>query len=283
MTGLMTSWFRFRSSSCVCLWVLLCSAHGIASDLIIEPVGENWKPASITDVKAVLLSSAKPLWKAAGSPEFPVIRVEPSGGPIVLHRRDPDGAIRVRLAVQGRRWAQMAYQFGHEMGHILCRFDEDPDPHHWLEEAACEAISLLTLRKMARHWLEEPPYPNWKPYAEHLQSYAVGVISSASLAETTSFSEWFAENREKLQQQPLPRDLIRVVAVEWLKLMEKQPHALLALTSLNKGTPRAQESLGDALERWRGHCSKQEAKHVTDVARLLGVQLPPVEITAEQR
>ncbi len=255
----------------------------IPTDLRIEVAEGGWGDASVADVEAVLRSAADQLSSATGSVQLSAIRVEPSGGPIVLHRRDPDGAIRVRLAVQGRRWAQMSYQFGHEMGHILCGFDEDPDPHHWLEEAACEAISLLTLRKMARQWLEEPPYPNWKSYGEHLQSYAAGVISSGSLDEGASFSDWFAENRERLPQQPLPRDLIRVVAVEWLALMEKHPYALRALTKLNKGTPQAQESLGDALERWRGHCSKQEAEHVAQVAGLLGVQLPQVEKTAEVR
>ena len=133
-------------------WMLLGGASpALAADLRIELAQEGWGDATQADVHAVLVSAAEPLWKAAGSPSLPRIRVEPTGGPIVLHRRAADGSIRVRLAVQGRRWAQMAYQFGHEMAHILCGFDEDPDSHHWLEEAACEAASIYTLRKMAKN------------------------------------------------------------------------------------------------------------------------------------
>ncbi|HIG06239.1 MAG TPA: hypothetical protein EYQ08_11020 [Planctomycetes bacterium] len=263
-----------RSIACgILFWVLLGSASPVvAADLRIELVEEGWGNATLVDVHAVLLSAAEPLWQAAGSPQLPLIRVEPSGGPIVLHRRGPDGAIRVRLAVQGRRWAQMAYQFGHEMGHILCGFDEDPDPHHWLEEAVCEAASIFTLRQMAKRWKDHPPHPNWSSYAAHLQQYADDLIEKGTLEKGIRFKKWRLEHQSQLQQNPQDRDLLRVVAVQWLPLLEKYPATWRALRFLNHGVPEPEEKLSKALQRWELSCPEGDRIQVSRVRKMLGVQ-----------
>ncbi|MDE0960117.1 MAG: hypothetical protein OSB09_04990 [Planctomycetota bacterium] len=261
-----------RSGACAMVfWMLLGGASpALAVDLRIELAQEGWGDATQADVHAVLVSAAEPLWKAAGSPSLPRIRVEPTGGPIVLHRRAADGSIRVRLAVQGRRWAQMSYQFGHEMAHILCGFDEDPDSHHWLEEAACEAASIFTLRKMAKNWKDHPPYPNWSPYAAHLQQYADDLIHKGTLEKGTNFKEWLLEHQDQLQKNPHPRDLLRVVAVQWLTLLENDPRGWRALRFLNHGVPEPDEKLSNALQRWQQNCAKADRIQVSRVRSLLG-------------
>ena len=266
---------RLLSVACGVIFLTLLggTTPSLAADLRIEVAEEGWGSATRADVNAVLVSAAKPLWKAAGSPQLPLIRIDPSGGPIVLHRRDPDGAIRVRLAVQGRRWAQMAYQFGHEMSHILCGFDEDPDPHHWLEEAACEAASLFTLRKMAKNWKRDPPYANWISYSEHLEAYAQKLIDKGALPEGATVESYYRQHRVAVESSPVKRDKLLVIAVGWLHLMEQDPGVWRALRYLNQGVPESDELIGDALRRWKTNCPGELREQVDRVAEMLGVAI----------
>lgn len=265
----------------VCLTVLCGAAPCLASDLRIEVAEEGWGDASVADVKAVLVCAAEPLWKAAGSPQLPIIRVEASGGPIVLFRRDDDGAIRVRLAVQGRHWAQIAYQFSHEMGHILCGFDEDPDPHHWLEETLCEAASLLVLRKMARRWKQDPPYPNWTSYAPHLEQYVQKLIERGALPEGETIDGWYKKHRVEVKSTPVKRERLLVIAVAWLPLLEKEPQAWRAVRYLNHGVPEPEESLARALRRWKSNCPEQDRVQVDRLAQMLGINIKQDLIAVE--
>ncbi len=267
---------RFVACGVIFLTLLVGATPSLPTDLRIEVAEEGWGDASVADVEAVLRSAAHQLSSAAGSPQLPVLRVEASGGPIVLHRRDPDGAIRVRLAVQGRRWAQMSYQFGHEMGHILCAFDEDPDPHHWLEEAACEAASLFTLRKMARKWKRDPPYANWSSYSEHLEEYAQKLIDKGALPEGATIESYYRQHRVAVESSPLKRDKLLVIAVGWLHRMEQDPEVWRALRHLNKGVPESGELIDAALRRWKTNCPGELREQVDRVAEMLGVAIDDV-------
>lgn len=252
----------------VCWSVLLGSIPCLASDLSIQPVREGWENASLKDVEAVLVSAAEPLWKAAGSPALPVIRVEATGGPMVLHRRDADGAIRVRLAAQGRHWSQLAYQFSHEFAHILCGFDPAHQSHLWLEEAACEAASLFALRHMAKSWSQDKD-STWASYAPHLKSYSDALIEESALKSPDNFRSWYGRHKERVQENPDDRKLLRVISLEWLRLLEEDPRGWRALRYLNQGDHLAGESLTDAFRRWRKHCPEKDRQQVDRIMRLL--------------
>ena len=58
-----------------------------AAELNIRPQNKAAWRAHPADVKAVLNSSAQPLWKQFPERELAPILVEPKGGPIVLFRR----------------------------------------------------------------------------------------------------------------------------------------------------------------------------------------------------
>jgi len=252
---------------------MICFAvpcHG--ANLSVEVVGKGWGNASGAEVEAVLVSAAEPLWEAAGSPVLPLIRVEATGGPIVLHRRDADGAIRVRLAVEDRRWSQLAYQFSHEFAHILCGFDRAHPSQLWLEEAACEAASLFSLRRMAKSWSQKTD-SSWSSYAPHLKSYSDDLIEKIRAELPSDFKAWFRSHQERLQSHPDDRKQLRVVSLVWLELLEEDPRGWRALRYLNRGDRSADEDLPQLFRRWRKNCPEQDREQVDRVKELfIGIE-----------
>ena len=120
--------------------------------------------------------------------------------PITLFKRGPNGEIRVKLNVEGRRWAQFSFQFAHEMGHIVCGFEEYPNPNAWFEETLCEVASLFVLGRMAESWKDRPPYPHWKDYAAALRKYREERMEGSALPKGTSLADWFREREASLRK-----------------------------------------------------------------------------------
>lgn len=257
--------FPLGGSLCLALLWFAMPCH--ASTLKVEVEGKNWGSASVAEVQAVLLSASMPLWKAAGSPALPGIRVEAAGGPMVLHRRDADGAIRVRLAVKDRHWSQLAFQFSHEFAHILCGFDQTHSSHLWLEEAACEAASLFSLRSMAKSWSQKKDL-SWSSYAPHLKSYSDEMIEQILRESPSDFQAWFDSHQEQIQANPADRKKLRVVSLKWLELLEKDPSGWRALRYLNRGDRPVDEELSQLFQRWRQSCPNKDREQVDRVRDL---------------
>lgn len=55
--------------------------------------------------------------------------------------------------IETRAWSQLAYQFGHELGHVMCNSwmwkVETTPPCRWLEECLVEAFSIRGLGRLA--------------------------------------------------------------------------------------------------------------------------------------
>src|SRR5262245_61871033 len=134
--------------------------------LVIRVASEGWGDAGAADITKVLQSAGDALSSQFPERKFPPIEVSRSSTtPITLFQRGPAGELRVRLNVEGTYWAQFAFQFAHEMGHVVCGFEEYPNPNQWFEETLCETASLFVLGRMAERWKTRPPWPNWKDYA----------------------------------------------------------------------------------------------------------------------
>ena len=98
-----------------------------------------------------------------------------------------------------RAWSQLAYQFGHELGHVLANswqpHAKPTSPCQWLEEAMVEAFSLRGLGRLAESWKQNPPFPDdhafgnsITEYRENTQRYAklVQISHDAIKAQTAS-------------------------------------------------------------------------------------------------
>ncbi|HEX8916479.1 MAG TPA: hypothetical protein VF796_29275 [Humisphaera sp.] len=226
------------------------------------------------DVRAVLKSAAAQILRHVPDAEAPRVRVGPGSGPITWFKRDPDGAIVVKLNAGSRCWAQYAYQFAHETTHILCGYREGEQANLWFEETMCEAGSLFALRRMAEVWATDPPYRNWRSYSKSLSEYADERMKAHRLPAGTKLSKWYLENAEALRANPTGRERNSAVAIALLPLIEAEPeHAWTALRHLNDGRAKDPIPFDEYLRRWHEHTPEAHRGFVKKVAAELGVEI----------
>ena len=179
------------------MWALVLVAIVVLQEkkepLVIRVASDGWGDAGRSDIAQVLQSAGEAMAASFPGRAFPPIEVSRSSTtPITLFQRGPAGEIRVKLNVEGPYWSQFAFQFAHEMGHIVCGFEDYPNPNLWFEETLCETASLYALGRMAAGWKTRPPYPNWKSYASSLQKYRDDRMAQAKLPDGMTLAAWFA-------------------------------------------------------------------------------------------
>jgi hypothetical protein len=264
--------------ACLVLLALVCAAPPATRpappvlELTLAKTG--WGDASRDDAEAVLRSAAEQLL-----PHFPDVRLEPLfvqpfGGPITLFERNADGQVVVKLATTDARWAQYAFQFAHELGHVLCRFDDRGDRgNHWFEESVCELASLYTLRRMGERWRTAPPYRNWRDYAKHLTAYAQARLDGHPLPDGQTLGAWYAVNAGALRKNPTDRRRSTTVAAALLPLFERTPAGWAAIHYLNQNEPDAARPFARHLQRWHDECPEEHKQFVRAVANEFDVAL----------
>ncbi len=244
--------------------------------LAISLASEDWGSAQKPDILNVLNSAALPLWSSAGKPRLRPIRVvSDSKGPLVAFDRGEADTYKVLLNVKGRLWARFAFQFSHEMCHILANYRDVPNKQMWLEEAICECASLYSLRAMGESWKSKAPYPNWKSYAASLTQYADDRIAGAPVVSPGDLQEWYEQNKDTLDSTATNRELNLVVAVRMLKIFERHPQAWRVVRSLNLGSPSENSSLETYFAGWYERAETEQKPIVEDVASLFKISLSP--------
>ena len=249
--------------------------------LVIQPAADAAWEARIREVEKVLYSAAGELWRYFPERKLDPILVEPQGGPITLYRRGPNGEYLVRLHTGKRLWAQHAFQFAHEFGHILANHDEYDHRNKWFEESICEMASLFVLRRMAETWKTRPPYPNWMDYSPALLEYAADRIRTAHLPPGKTLAKWYRENEAALYRNAYSRERNTVVAVALLPLFEERPQHWEAITWLNDGKLRKARTFADFLTAWM---AVAPAKHQRIVGQIAGAfAIAPTDLQAGPR
>ncbi len=258
--------------------VLLAFVGPLHADDKIHPLtikaqgGDAWK-ASIADVEKVLHSTAHELWKHFPGRKLDPILVAPRGGPIVLFKRGPNREYYVRLNTGETYWAQYAFQFAHEMAHILAGYREGDAANQWFEESICELASLYALGRMSQTWKTKPPYPNWKDYAEKLAGYAQDRIKLGALPKDQTLPQWYALNAQALRQNATQREKNQVVAVALLPLFEAEPEHWAAIGYLNVGEAKEGQTFEQHLKTWHEQVPDKHRPFVVKVAGQFGLKV----------
>lgn len=190
-----------------------------------------------------------------------------SGSPAVwLH---PDGTSMAWIIVDigERDWSKLAYQFGHELGHVAAnswQADAKPAPPcQWLEEAMVEAFSLRGLERLARSWKENPPFAGDSAFGDAIAEYRQNVIRGyTALADgqglTSDAAAWFADHRGEIEIPGL-NPFAQAMSVTILAEYDRAPDCVEALGALNRWPGRTGVPIADYLKLWEASCVELQA------------------------
>ena len=254
--------------------VLLLGTVQEREPLVLRVASDGWGGAGAADVAKVLQSAGEALAQYFPDRKFPTIEVSRSRTtPITLFQRGPGGEIRVKLNVEGPYWAQFAFQFAHEMGHIVCNFEEYPNPNQWFEETICEVASLFVLGRMAESWKTRPPYPNWKDYAGALRTYRDDRLEKAKLPEGATLADFFRAQEAALRKDPGLRETNLRMAAAILPLFEEAPERWAAVAALNAVRGDGARTFARYLRDWSASCPEKHREVIAKIAARFGVPI----------
>ena len=181
-----------------------------------------------------------------------ILRYSESHGPRALIERGPDNEHIILVSARDCLWSKLAYQFAHEYCHVFSDHYNVPlnNRFRWLEESICELASLHALLRMSAIWQSQPPYDNWRSYANSLASYANDRINSAErFGSAPRFREWLDVNIQRMSVDSVVRELNDVVAVHLLPYFQQSPDAWRVVAQINR-RPNLNGSLDAYFAAW---------------------------------
>ena len=215
----------------------------------------DWGDSQLRDIEVLLADVDSHLTRLFREPLSGtiVVATTPSTDdvPITLYRPSPKSPFMILLQARDRKWARFAYQFSHELCHVLSDYERlQKNPNNWFHEAICELASVFTLRRMAERWLTRPPYPDWADYAPSLARYADDLLSNDNrrLPAGSTLRHWLAAHEEQLRSDPYLRDPNAVVAYQLLPTFEAEPTGWNAVRNLPNSSGYLMEYLADWYE-----------------------------------
>jgi len=227
----------------------------------------NWRESTAADVLAVLTrmrDAALENVSCRSDRQPTVLRVEDklSGSPAVwLHTEEPTTAVII-VDVGTRDWCNLAYQFGHELGHVFANswtWDAKPrNPSQWLEEAVVESFSIRSLGKLADSWRISPPFPQDNAYANAIRDYRERLLQSDRQEAderhgAAGLTAWYTGRADYLSSHGGVDDAKPAVPAV-VKLLEEDDAAVADIGAMNRWLERTGVPLGDYLQRWQASC-----------------------------
>jgi hypothetical protein len=186
-----------------------------------------------------------------------------SGSPAVWLHPDESDLAWIIVNIGERDWSKLAYQFGHELGHVMANSwqrDAKPGgPSQWLEEAMAEALSLYALGRLATRWRVSPPFAGDNRFGDALASYREDMIRRyETLAEqqglTQGAASWFAGHRREIEASgvdPYGQSFSLTILAEY----ERGSENIEALGALNRWSQRANIKVKEYLSLWEKSCA----------------------------
>ncbi len=185
------------------------------------------------------------------------------GPPMVVREYGAGSSARVLVCIRGYAWAQLAYQFGHELGHIVANNWGASAavmlPSHWVEEALVEAFAISNLHHIADLWRTSPPYDHWRSYASSFDDYGLKRIEEVKINSRYPDLWWDAKDWYTTEKGilDLQSGITKPVwpLVPWLvERFEQSNQAHSAIAALNLWPERAKLDLPAYLAAWIESC-----------------------------
>lgn len=264
-------------------FLALAAAPARAADALQLRVADaDWGDADPARVMVILEDTARELQGLfPGDAPLKVLVSPTARVPMVLFERTARGEHHVLLRARGSNWAHYAYEFAHELGHILTNYGRharEPNAarHQWFEEAACEMLSVYALRRLAARAPDEfgAPYAGFADLVlgEPHRRAALGV----------DLASWLQANEVALRADPYQRARNETVTMRLLEIFGKDSR-LRALAYLNQSEAPAPASFRDYLEDWHARTPLALQPAVHEVLAAFGFrqnEKPPAAVAA---
>ena len=159
----------------------------------------------------------------------------------------------IRINAQGNGWPQYAYQFAHELCHVMTNFDRaKKHKHKWFEESLCEMASLFVLYRLADVWAANPPagITYSQSFAQEHANYARDVERKYPAVPRSELPQWLEANIRRMEASSTERDLNGIVAVSLLGFFRQDPSLWRDCAWLNHWDPMGDGAFGEYLDSW---------------------------------
>ena len=255
-----------------------------SSDHGFTVLNGNWGAATLVAISDVLQSVYEGLTEAfRKTPDSPieVSKWELSYPQLI----DDARPYQIYLSARDTYWSMYAYQFAHELCHILIGFDRfKGHKHRWFDETLCEIASLYSLNRISESWAEDPPPNVYRAleFAPHHREYAERLEAKRNTLGGSSLAEWFSQHLRDLEADRYRRDLNGVLAVALLPSFREDPGLWRECGELNTWDPNANRSFSGYLDSWTKQLRKQGlvARAPWVVRRLLGLSDAAEQVAA---
>ena len=190
------------------------------------------------------------------------IRVESraSGFPAIwLH--DDDASMAWMLVTIGPcDWCQLAYQFGHELGHVLCNsWDKQAYPRapcQWLEESLVEAFTIRGLGLLATTWERDPPFEGDGGFATAIRRYRSNLIATYEARSAhRPCGAWFRAARSSIERRGGESEAEAPATLCILAELEESNRVVEDLGAVNRWRSRSGIAIEDYLTQWQTSCT----------------------------
>lgn len=185
---------------------------------------------------------------------------------IWLHSDNADTAWIV-VDIGALDWCKLSYQFGHELGHVLCnswqREAKPRLPSQWLEEALVEAFSIRGLGLLADSWQQRPPFPHNAAFADAIRKYRKDLIDKyqkpAEKPEALGMCAWLRRNRDALDHTGGVGVIEGPEIVQIVAALESNKACVEDLGALNRWPERSGVPIEEYLRLWQASCAEIKA------------------------
>jgi hypothetical protein len=266
---------RLTNAAAVCAFGrrLLARENAAAVNLLAAPIElkGDWLYSDavmrvLSRVRAVDLSGVRLL--SDRQPAQISVENHNQGPPAIwLHSDDPERAAIIVDIGPSSDWCKLAYQFGHELGHVLSnswQFSAKPQhPTQWLEEALVETFSIRGLRLLADSWERSPTFAGDNAFAASIRQYRSNLLEAnktdGAVGSQNDAASWFHASRADLESgKGVPRGLaiLGILALYEEGQRAGKPSLIDDLGALNRWPERSAIPIERYLERWKQSCSE---------------------------
>ena len=188
-----------------------------------------------------------------------------SGPPHIWLHFDGAPFAWIVVDVGPRDWCKLAYQFGHEFGHVLCNLwgpdAKPPNPCAWLEEALVEAFSIRGLGLLADSWATNPPFPGDAAFAGAIRQYRDDLLTkyravATEQGATVNLAAWFRAYRGALETDGGIGGPARGAVLAVLAELIADPAGVEGLGAVNRWPELTGVPIEDYLRRWQRSCAE---------------------------